>query len=156
MLQSMLTEAQPNCCVMKNRSWPRSGWRSPISMCRAKRWTLCSRRSCSWMSCSCWSSSANSTQASRRSSTRCWAKGAGRRRDADHLSVTLVKWGEQIAEQVVDQDLALYTHPLPLLRELNIVDTPGTNAVIRRHERLTGEFVPRSDLVLFVTSADRR
>jgi small GTP-binding protein len=69
--------------------------------------------------------------------------------------VTLVKWGEQIAEQVVDQDLALYTHPLPLLREVNIVDTPGTNAVIRRHERLTGEFVPRSDLVLFVTSADR-
>jgi len=42
-----------------------------------------------------------------------------------------------------------------LLRELNIVDTPGTNAVIRRHERLTGDFVPRSDLVLFVTSADR-
>ncbi len=69
--------------------------------------------------------------------------------------VTLVKWGEQIAEQVVDQDLALYTHPLPMLREVNIVDTPGTNAVIRRHERLTGEFVPRSDLVLFVTSADR-
>ncbi len=69
--------------------------------------------------------------------------------------VTLVKWGEQIAEQVVDEDLALYTHPLPLLRELNIVDTPGTNAVIRRHERLTGDFVPRSDLVLFVTSADR-
>ena len=69
--------------------------------------------------------------------------------------VTLVKWGEQIAEQIVDEDLALYTHPLPLLREVNIVDTPGTNAVIRRHERLTGEFVPRSDLVLFVTSADR-
>jgi tRNA U34 5-carboxymethylaminomethyl modifying GTPase MnmE/TrmE len=44
--------------------------------------------------------------------------------------------------------------PLPLLKELNIVDTPGTNAIIRRHERLTDEFVPRSDLVLFVTSAD--
>src|SRR5262249_23461719 len=36
-----------------------------------------------------------------------------------------------------------------------IVDTPGTNAVIREHERITAEFVPRSDLVLFVTSADR-
>ncbi|NIO72666.1 MAG: dynamin, partial [Anaerolineae bacterium] len=36
-----------------------------------------------------------------------------------------------------------------------IVDTPGTNAIIRRHEEITGEFVPRSDLVLFVTSADR-
>src|SRR5215216_1534013 len=68
--------------------------------------------------------------------------------------VTLVKWGEQIAEQVVDENFAIYTYPLPLLKELNIVDTPGTNAVIRYHERLTEEFVPRSDLVLFTTSAD--
>ncbi len=69
--------------------------------------------------------------------------------------VTLVKWGEQIDEQVMDEGSAAFTHPLPLLQELNIVDTPGTNAVIRQHERLTDEFVPRSDLVLFVTSADR-
>jgi small GTP-binding protein len=68
--------------------------------------------------------------------------------------VTLVKWGPQVAEQVVDENLAYYLHPLPLLKELNIVDTPGTNAVIRFHERLTDEFVPRSDLVLFTTSAD--
>ena len=69
--------------------------------------------------------------------------------------VTLVKWGPQVSETVVDENFTVYTHPLPLLRELNIVDTPGTNAVIRQHERLTEEFVPRSDLVLFVTSADR-
>ncbi|HEY5157363.1 MAG TPA: dynamin family protein, partial [Anaerolineales bacterium] len=49
---------------------------------------------------------------------------------------------------------AIDTYPLPLLKELNIVDTPGTNAIIRHHERLTDEFVPRSDLVLFITSAD--
>ena len=68
--------------------------------------------------------------------------------------VTLVKWGKQAAEQVVDENFAVYTYPLPLLKELNIVDTPGTNAIIRHHERLTDEFVPRSDLVLFITSAD--
>ena len=68
--------------------------------------------------------------------------------------VTLVKWGEQAAEQVVDESFAICTYPLPLLKELNIVDTPGTNAVIRQHERLTTEYVPRSDLVLFATSAD--
>jgi small GTP-binding protein len=68
--------------------------------------------------------------------------------------VTLVKWGENAAEQVVDENFSVYTYPLPLLKELNIVDTPGTNAVIRYHERLTEEFVPRSDLVLFTTSAD--
>jgi len=68
--------------------------------------------------------------------------------------VTLVKWGERPAEQVVDESFAVYAYPLPLLKELNIVDTPGTNAIIRQHERLTDEFVPRSDLVLFITSAD--
>ncbi|HEY3310047.1 MAG TPA: dynamin family protein [Anaerolineales bacterium] len=69
-------------------------------------------------------------------------------------SVTLVKWGEKAAEKIVDENFTVYTYPLPLLKELNIVDTPGTNAVIRSHERLTNEFVPRSDLVLFTTSAD--
>ncbi len=69
--------------------------------------------------------------------------------------VTLVKWGEQTSEEIVDEGFATQTYPLPILKELNIVDTPGTNAVIRQHERLTDEFVPRSDLVLFATSADR-
>jgi small GTP-binding protein len=68
--------------------------------------------------------------------------------------VTLVRWGEQATEQVVDENFAVVTYPLPLLKELNIVDTPGTNAIIRQHERLTDEFIPRSDLVLFITSAD--
>ena len=49
----------------------------------------------------------------------------------------------------------MVTAPVELLRDVHIVDTPGTNAIIREHERLTTEFVPRSDLVLFVTSADR-
>ena len=69
--------------------------------------------------------------------------------------VTLVKWGEQAAELPVDEGYAIATYPLPLLKELNVVDSPGTNAIIRQHERLTDEYVPRSDLVLFITSADR-
>lgn len=69
--------------------------------------------------------------------------------------VTLVRFGERVSEQIVDEGFAIVTHPLPLLKELNIVDSPGTNAINRQHERLTNEYVPRSDLVLFVTSADR-
>lgn len=69
--------------------------------------------------------------------------------------VTLIRYGETVTEQVVDDGYAVVTYPLPLLKEVNIVDSPGTNAIIRQHERLTDEFVPRSDLVLFVTSADR-
>src|SRR5919199_3000737 len=46
-------------------------------------------------------------------------------------------------------------YPLDLLRDVAVVDTPGTNAIVREHEEITGHFVPRADLVLFVTSADR-
>ena len=45
--------------------------------------------------------------------------------------------------------------PVPLLQRLSIVDTPGTNAVMRHHEVLTRDIVPRADVVLFATSADR-
>jgi small GTP-binding protein len=69
--------------------------------------------------------------------------------------VTVIKWGETKTEQIVDDAYAVVTYPLPLLKQLNFVDSPGTNAIIRQHERLTDEFVPRSDLVLFTTSADR-
>lgn len=69
--------------------------------------------------------------------------------------LTLLKYGDEIRESGAADDLLTITYPLDLLRELNIVDTPGTNAVMRRHEELTREFIPRSDLVLFVTSADR-
>ncbi len=69
--------------------------------------------------------------------------------------VTLVRWGEEVSTQVVDDGFTVITHPMDLLKQLNIVDSPGTNAIIQQHERLTNEFVPRSDIVLFTTSADR-
>jgi small GTP-binding protein len=59
-------------------------------------------------------------------------------------------------ERTVDASGAdVVTAPVALLQDINIVDTPGTNAIFREHERLTSEFVPQADLVLFVTSADR-
>ncbi|XP_043691420.1 probable transmembrane GTPase FZO-like, chloroplastic isoform X2 [Telopea speciosissima] len=45
--------------------------------------------------------------------------------------------------------------PAPILKEINLVDTPGTNVILQRQQRLTEEFVPRADLILFVISADR-
>ncbi|CAA0159656.1 putative transmembrane GTPase FZO-like protein [Arabidopsis thaliana] len=45
--------------------------------------------------------------------------------------------------------------PAPILKDINIVDTPGTNVILQRQQRLTEEFVPRADLLVFVLSADR-
>ncbi len=69
--------------------------------------------------------------------------------------VNLLRHGASVTDQLLREHLLERTHPAELLRELNVVDTPGTNAVIREHEELTRDFVPRSDLILFVTSADR-
>lgn len=69
--------------------------------------------------------------------------------------INVLRHGPVVSEHLLEAYLLERTHPADVLRELNIVDTPGTNAIIRRHEELTRDFVPRSDLVLFVTSADR-
>uniref|UniRef100_A0A1D1XXT4 Uncharacterized protein in xynA 3'region n=2 Tax=Anthurium amnicola TaxID=1678845 RepID=A0A1D1XXT4_9ARAE len=45
--------------------------------------------------------------------------------------------------------------PAPILKEMILVDTPGTNVILQRQQRLTEEFVPRADLVVFVLSSDR-
>jgi len=67
----------------------------------------------------------------------------------------LVRYGDEASRSVTHDDVAVVHLPVDWLREVNLVDTPGTNAVIRSHEQITEHFVPRSDLVLFVTSADR-
>jgi small GTP-binding protein len=69
--------------------------------------------------------------------------------------IQLVRYGTAIATEPDGSGGQVVTAPVELLRDLHIVDTPGTNAIIREHERLTRDFVPRADLVLFVTSADR-
>lgn len=69
--------------------------------------------------------------------------------------INVLQYGDTLERTVREANLHVITAPAEILREIHIVDTPGTNAIIREHEAITAEFVPRSDLVLFVTSADR-
>jgi small GTP-binding protein len=69
--------------------------------------------------------------------------------------INLLRHGDESGEELLEAYLLERTHPAEILRDLHVVDTPGTNAIVREHEELTRDFVPRSDLVLFVTSADR-
>ena len=69
--------------------------------------------------------------------------------------INLLRFGENQERTVIDEHQHVLTLPAELLIEISIVDTPGTNAIIREHEAITSQFVPRSDLVLFITSADR-
>jgi small GTP-binding protein len=69
--------------------------------------------------------------------------------------INLLKYGETQTEQMLPDGIIERTYPAEFLDEITVVDTPGTNAIIREHELLTERFVPRADLVLFLTSSDR-
>jgi GTPase SAR1 family protein len=43
--------------------------------------------------------------------------------------------------------------PKDVLRQVSIIDTPGTNSIIRNHQAITENYIPQSDLVIFVLFA---
>lgn len=69
--------------------------------------------------------------------------------------VNILRYGQEPGKKVLSENVESLTLDADYLKEISIVDTPGTNAIVREHEEITSLFVPRSDLVLFVTSADR-
>ncbi len=69
--------------------------------------------------------------------------------------INQLRYGPEPKVTMQPEGVILREYPAEFLDEITVVDTPGTNAIIREHEQLTQQFVPRSDLVLFVTSADR-
>jgi small GTP-binding protein len=69
--------------------------------------------------------------------------------------VNILRYGDQSEQKSISENIESLILNTPYLKEISIVDTPGTNAIIREHEEITSQFIPRSDLILFVTSADR-
>ena len=69
--------------------------------------------------------------------------------------ITILKYGDSQKKKIIEPGKSSIELPVPLLKDVHIVDTPGTNAILREHESLTTDFIPRSDIVIFVTSVDR-
>ncbi len=69
--------------------------------------------------------------------------------------IQILTFGPKIERSSGGDEIEIVTAPVELLRDLHLVDTPGANAIDRRHEAITRHYVPRADLVFFVTSADR-
>jgi small GTP-binding protein len=68
--------------------------------------------------------------------------------------ITLLTYGEEKSSVEIDDHQCKMTYPLEALKEITIVDTPGTNSIITEHQIITEGFIHRAELVLFVTSAD--
>ncbi len=68
--------------------------------------------------------------------------------------INILKYGDEQSSRVLDS-VRVTKFPLDLLKTINIVDTPGTNSLLQEHDELTMNFIPKSDFVVFVISADR-
>jgi len=66
--------------------------------------------------------------------------------------ISILRYGDPGPPEALSPHLLVYRYPLDVLHDLEIVDTPGTNSIERMEEDITRGFVPRADLVLFVTS----
>ena len=69
--------------------------------------------------------------------------------------VTMIRHGDEPLERQLSEFLVEKRIDSPHLKTLNLVDTPGTNSIVQQHQELTERFIPRADLVLFITSFDR-
>ncbi|MEM6697167.1 MAG: dynamin family protein, partial [Bacteroidota bacterium] len=68
-------------------------------------------------------------------------------------TIQQILYGEEEKTIVVNEHLKKIYEPIEILKEIAIVDTPGTNAIIRHHQEITERFIPASDLIVFVFEA---
>jgi len=66
--------------------------------------------------------------------------------------VYIFRYGQEEKSTEISPRLTERYLPIPFLRDFNVVDTPGTNTMVKEHQMTTEEFMPRADIVLFVFS----
>jgi small GTP-binding protein len=69
--------------------------------------------------------------------------------------ISILRYGEQASTKKITDYVVEQFYPVEFLRNITLVDTPGTNSIVQRHQEITEDYIPRADLILFVTSIDR-
>ena len=70
-------------------------------------------------------------------------------------SVVLLTHGDSFSQEQLQEHMSRVTYPLDALKEITLVDTPGTNSIFVEHETIIENFIHRAELVIFITSSDR-
>ncbi len=68
-------------------------------------------------------------------------------------TIQQIIYGEKVSTEVISPYLKRVLQPNAILRDIAIVDTPGTNTIIAHHQEITERFIPGSDLIIFVFEA---
>ena len=69
--------------------------------------------------------------------------------------ISVLRYADEASQRQISDYVIEQSYPVDFLRNITLVDTPGTNSIVQRHQEITEDFIPRADLVLFVTSIDR-
>ncbi|HYI08440.1 MAG TPA: dynamin family protein [Thermoanaerobaculia bacterium] len=69
--------------------------------------------------------------------------------------ISILRYAEEPSQRKVSDYVIEQFYPVEFLRNITLVDTPGTNSIVQRHQEITEDYIPRADLILFVTSIDR-
>jgi GTPase SAR1 family protein len=65
-------------------------------------------------------------------------------------TIQQIVYGEEESVVFLTEHIKKITQPVEILREIAIVDTPGTNTIVDHHQEITEKFIPYSDLIVFV------
>lgn len=68
-------------------------------------------------------------------------------------TIQQILYGDSPREVIINPYLKRIHLPIPVLRDIAIVDTPGTNTIINHHQEITERFIPAADVVIFVFEA---
>ncbi|MGK0387600.1 MAG: tRNA U34 5-carboxymethylaminomethyl modifying GTPase MnmE/TrmE [Maribacter sp.] len=68
-------------------------------------------------------------------------------------TIQQILYGEEVQVVGVNPHLKKIYTPAEILKEIAIVDTPGTNTISAHHQEITESFIPASDLIVFVFEA---
>lgn len=68
-------------------------------------------------------------------------------------TIQQIVYGEKESMTTVNEYIKKITQPEEILKEISIVDTPGTNSIVDHHQEITERFIPYSDLIVFVFEA---
>lgn len=68
-------------------------------------------------------------------------------------TIQQILYGEPPREEIINPFLKRIFQPAEILKEIAIVDTPGTNTIITHHQEITERFIPGADLIVFVFEA---
>lgn len=68
-------------------------------------------------------------------------------------SIQQIVYSNERFIQPVEANLRKIGLPIDILKDISIVDTPGTNTIIQEHQVITERYIPNSDLTFFVLFA---